>query len=193
MLGKLWHKERQRIQTILESVVEVLQKYNRRDLDAEAALERIIDSAIESYSGVQEVNRVSQLESLKAEVVTAQHGINPYTLEKVTLGRRQMKGTVAFRVLQSLQSMLSQEMTAIDSKLQDAEDMVQQILLSALQSGVVTLKELEDADSQNAVEAIWKVVEKDGTLLVAKKKVILSVGVYDGIILCDKVIAGLRS
>lgn len=193
MFGKLWHKEQQRVQHVLELTVTALKMYNQKDLNAEAALERAIDAAIESFSGAQALNTASQLESLKAELVTAQQGVNPYTLEKPTLGRRQMRTAVAFRVMQNLQALLVAEANSIQTRLQEAEAIVQQILLSAMQGGLLTAQQLKDANSQEAVEVIWKDVEKEGALLVAKKKVILAVGVFDASILCNNVVSSLRS
>ena len=193
MFGKLWHQQQQQVQHVMELTVAALRMYNQKDLDAEAAIERAIDAAIGSFSGAQGLNTASQLESLKSELITAQQGVNPYTLEKPTLGRRQMRTAVAFRVMQNLQALLLAEASSIQTRLQEAETIVQQILLSAMQSGLLTAQQLKDADSQEAVEVIWKDVEKESALLVAKKKVILAVGVFDASILCNNVVSILRS
>ena len=177
----------------MELTVAALRMYNQKDLNAEAALERAIDTAIESFSGAEGLNTASQLESLKAELITAQQGVNPYTLEKHQLGRRQMRTAVAFRVMQNVQSLLLAEASSIQTRLQEAETIVQQILLSAMQSGLLTAQQLKDANSQEAVEVIWKDIEKESALLVAKKKVILAVGVFDASILCNTVVSILRS
>ncbi len=177
----------------MELTVAALKMYNQKDLNSETALERAIDAGIASFSGTQGLNTASQLESLKAELITAQQGVNPYTLEKSALGRRQMRTAVAFRVMQNLQVLLLAEASSIQTRLQEAEAIVQQILLSAMQSGLLTPQQLKDANSEEAVEVIWKDVEKESALLVAKKKVILAVGVFDASILCNNVVSSLRS
>ncbi len=187
MFGKLWHREQQRTRQVLASVAQALSKYNRKDLDAEEATLHALDSAIALSE--QDVRLVSRLESLKAEVVTAQLGVNPYTLEKHAVGRRQMRNIVAYRVLQGMQTLFAQEDAAIEAKLREAEATIAQILLSALQSGLLTQSALDATEPP----VIWKAVEADHNLFVAKKKVLLAVGTYDALILCDQVIAGLRS
>ena len=180
------------MQQLLELNVAVIQKYNQNDLDTETFLIDALDTAISSFSKTNNVTKVSQLESLKAEFVTSQKGINPYTLQKVTVGRRGLKRTVTFKILQEAEAILRHELNEITTHLEEASLMIQNIVLSAVQSGFLTAEQIQQARSQEAVETIWNDLGKDAALGVVQKKVLLAIGIYDAIIILGDIVATFR-
>lgn len=177
---------------MLELIAAALHKHNRNDLDTETFLINGLDTAIRSFSEANDLAKVSQLESLKAEFATSERGIDPYTLQKVTVGRRGLNRTVAFKILQAAEAILRQELNDVTTHLKDVSLLIQNIVLSAVQSGFLTSEQIQEARSQEAVETIWNELGKDAALGLAQKKVLLAIGIYDALIILDDILATFR-
>jgi hypothetical protein len=135
---------------------------------------------------------VSQLESLKAEFATSQRGINPYTLAKAAEGRRGLRKMVAFKILQDVGIMLRQDLGRIETQLKDARQMIEQIVLSAVQTGSLTPDQIEQSVSSEALETIWNGLGNEPTLSAAQKKVLLSASIHDVVIMLGEIFDTLR-
>jgi hypothetical protein len=191
--GRLWHSDEQAINGLLAAVSTVLRKLAGRDLDTEAALEKTLAQAVDVFQKIDAAAQASQCELLKAELASAQQGINPYTLQKPATGRREMRRAVMLRIAQTLQAATSEERAAIRARLKEAREIVQQIMLSALQSGLLTRARLEAASTEADAAALWREFGQQDALLAIRKKVHLLIGVFDAQILCGDVLAELRA
>lgn len=182
----------QRTNHLLEKSVAVIQKYNRNDLDVETSLLNTLNLAINSFSETNDLAKVSQLESLKAEFATSQRGINPYTLAKATEGRRGLRKMVAFKILQDVGTMLRENLRRIETQLKEARQMIEQIILTAVQTGSLTADQIEQSVSSEALETIWSGLGNEPALSVAQKKVLLSISIHDVVIMLGEIFDTLR-
>jgi hypothetical protein len=127
-----------------------------------------------------------------AELVTAQRGINPYTLQKQNVGRNEMLSSVMFKILQALEVQLRTYYLAGDEKLQQAKDLISQIIVAALQGGLLTNLDIEKIKTQKQTETAWKKLGEDANISLGQKRVLLLVNFYDVIILFDELITALK-
>lgn len=177
---------------LLQQVTATLKKYNNRDLDAAIALEKTLDACIDAYSKNGKADKESRFESLKSELVTASRGVNPYTLEKVKLRRNEMIRNTAFKILQNGEEIIREELKEINSKIQQTEELLSQIILAALQAGLIVQAELKNINTQAKIEKLWKDIGNDPNLSIAHKKVLLMVSQPDITVLLDQIITALK-
>lgn len=177
---------------LLQKITATLKKYNDRDLDAAIVLEKTLDACIAAYAKSGKADKESRFESLKSELVTASRGVNPYTLEKVQLRRNEMIKNTAFRILQNGEEIIREELKEINIKIQQAEELLSQIILAALQAGLIIQAQLKNINTQAKIEKLWKDIGNDPNLNIAHKKVQLMVSQPDITVLLDQIITALK-
>ena len=116
----------------------MFQLYNDQKPELNGSLLALLDLTAATHRERGRPERESYSASLKAELTTALRGINPITLEKPAVRRHEMQNTIAFKVLQSLESQLRGHLQEASEALQRAEDLVSQILAAGIQKGLIT-------------------------------------------------------
>lgn len=192
MIQQFYINQQTVTEQLLQQLTATLKKYNNRDLDAAIVLEKTLDTCIAAYSKSGKSDKESRFESLKSELVTAARGVNPYTLEKVQLRKNEMIRNTAFRILQNGEEIIREELKEINSKIQQAEELLSQIILAALQAGLIVQAELNNLDTQAKIEKLWKDIGNDPNLNIAHKKVQLMISQPDITILLNQILTTLK-
>jgi hypothetical protein len=189
---QLLHKEVQQLTALLQSLIGVFQLYNDQKLELNGSLLALLDLTAAAHRERGRTERESYSASLKAELTTALRGINPITLEKPAVRRHEMQSTIAFKVLQSLESQLRGYLLEASDALQRAEELVSQILAASIQKGLISDAVIRDTTTQDAIETLWRSISSDADIRLAQKRVLLMVSSFDVYLLIDKLLSGLR-
>jgi hypothetical protein len=182
----------QQLTGLVESVNAGFALYNDHNPELERELLALLDRAVAVYRQRGRQDRESQLLSLKAEIVTARRAVHPLTLEKVTLRRHEMQNTIAFKALQAVELQLRADLQAATDTLQRAEDLLSQVLVAAMQKGLITDATIVAATTQAAIEALWTGIAVDPDIALARKRVLLMVSGFDVLLLLDGLLSRLR-
>jgi hypothetical protein len=182
----------QQLTGLLRTLIDTFHLYNDRNPELNEALIVLLDAAAAAYRERGRAERESFTISLKAEFTTALRGINPITLEKLTVRRHEMQGTIAFKVLQSLESQLRNQLLEATEPLQQAENLVGQILAAGIQKGLISDAAIRDTTTQEAIETLWRSIGSDADIALAQKRVLLLVSSFDISLLIDKLLSALR-
>jgi hypothetical protein len=188
----LLHQEVQQLSGLLRSLIDVFQLYNDQKPGLNGSLLALLDLTAATYRERGRPEREGHTASLKAELTTALRGINPITLERPAVRRHEMQSTIAFKVLQSLESQLRGHLEEATESLQRAEDLVSQILAAGIQKGLITDAIIRDTATQEAIDTLWRSISSDADIGFAQKRVLLMVSIYDVYLLTDKLLSGLR-
>lgn len=191
-MQQLLHKEVQQLTGLLQAVIGVFQLYNDQKPELNSSLLALLDLTAATYRERGRPEGESYSASLKAELTTALRGINPMTLEKHAVRRHEMQSTIAFKVLQSLESQLRGHLQEANAALQGAEDLVSQILSAGIQKGLVTDAAIRDTTTQETIETLWRSISSDADIAFAQKRVLLMVSIFDVYLLIDKLLSSLR-
>jgi hypothetical protein len=191
-MTRFYLNEKERLNKALQLMIAALQKYNSKDFETDTALKLALDEALLVYKDLGKSNQQSQFEALKAEWVTAQRGINPITLEKVTVRRHEMLGTVKFKIMQRAQQQLAMDVEAVEAVLSEATTLVSQITVAALQAGLISPDDIRRADDADAVEMIWKNLDRDNNILLGQQRVLLMISRYDALLIFGDLLQQLR-
>ena len=171
----------------------VFRLYNDRKTELNDSLLAFLDDAAAVYKDRGHQEKETQVLSLKAELITALRAINPVTLEKVTLRRHEMQSGIAFKVLQSVELRLRSDVEEVSVSLRQAEDLLSQIIVVAIQKGLITDPVIAETTTQASIAALWKSMAADADIALAQKRLLLMVSIYDVLLLLDKLLAGLRA
>ena len=172
------HERLRVLQALLASSSTVLAKYNRLDLDMAPALGAHLDQSIATFRTLGRTSSENQWLALQAQFVSASHGTNPLTLERVTSHRREMQRAIAVRVLQQSAEQLRADIDRDTAVLADAGNQLRPIVLAALHKSLLTVKP-GHAITQKQLEKFWAAVLADADLQLAARQVMMAVSVYD--------------
>lgn len=188
MFSKFYFKQLTSLITLLKTLAEVFKKYNSKDSLATNHILAVINSGITAMNENSKSSKVSQLESVKAELVTALGGVNPYSLDKVTLRRNEMVRAVSFRCLQTLEQILRKEFDEVNAIVNDTKEQVGKIVLTALQMGLIAKDKLITFKTPAKQAKLWKDLAADQSIFLAQKQLLIKVSATDVAILLDHVI-----
>ena len=172
------HDRLRATEALLATSSLVLVKHNRLDLDLPTALTAFLDQAVASYRALNRTSGENQLLALQAEFVSASHGVNPLTLERVASHRREMQRAIALRVLQRSAEQLRADLQGDAKVLADAGAQLRPIVLAAMQKGLVRPRPGKPM-TQAQLDKLWRAVLSDADLSLAARQVAMQVSVYD--------------
>lgn len=185
-------KEVEQLGALQRSLGSVFALYNDRRPELNDGLLRFLGDAAVVYRERGRQERECQVLSLEAELLTALRGTHPITLEKIAVRRHEMQNAIAFRILQSAEVQLRADLRQTMDTLQGAKDLLAQIVVAALQKGLITDTMIANATTQAAIEALWAAIAADADIALAQKRVLLMISRYDAFLLVDELLAGLR-
>ena len=192
-MQRLVHKELQRLGELLRTVVEAFRLYGEQKPELHASLLELLDRAATAYREAGRPERQSHVESLRAELATALRGIDPSTLERPATRRREMQSSIAFKVLQALESSLRGSFQQATETLERGESLVSQIVIAGIQKGLIDEATIRDATTQEALESLWRSLAADADIALGQKRTLLLVSPVDVHLLLDDVLARLRA
>jgi len=166
---------------------QVLMSYEQKDLDFAQKLQfwlQECDQFFELHNGP--VQR-SKIKTLHTDFVAVLRGTDPFTFQKFESNKRAQAMNIGYRITKEALQVVMDYYNKIDILLEDARQLIGQIILAALQGGMITITEFESAASQPALEVIWKKIALDKQLVLVQKKVLLNVSRIDALLILEEV------
>jgi hypothetical protein len=182
------HDRVRSLQKLLAASSAVLAKYSRLDLDFAPALGAHLDESIAAFRAMGRTSSENQWLAWQAQFVSASHGTNPLTLERVTSHRREMQRAIALRVLQQSAEQLRADLDRDSATLAEAGNQLRPIVLAAMHKALIVVK-AGRAPTQKQLEKFWAAVLADADLQLAARQVMMAVSIYDIQVLLADLIA----
>lgn len=190
-MQRFYYNDKQQISQLLVAFNGVSEKFSKKDFDTDKALKQLLDNAIKVYKDAGFTDKESQLQLMRAELTSVEKGIHPLTYEKVMVRKGEMKMSICLKTLQSLEQLFRGDFSHCNDKLQEARDMISQILLAALQGGLVTDKLLDSTNTESELQKLWKLLATDANIALGQRRVLMSVSIYDVLLLMEELIGGM--
>ncbi|WP_126243639.1 hypothetical protein [Chitinophaga rhizosphaerae] len=187
-MQRFHHQIRQDLAALLAALNTVTEKYSRKDYDTGTALRALLDRANADYKDKGLPDRESQLQLLRAEWSAAEKGLDPCTLEKVTVRRGEMKQSVMLKVLRGLEAVLREDYTASRNKLEEAAAMIGQIIVAGFQEGIIDDRMLLSVNTEAEYLQLWKALGSDRNIALGQKRVLTMVSLPDVFLLLEEVV-----
>lgn len=178
---------------LLKLLTGVLEKFNSRDYNTQIALLSYLDESIKIYNDLGRIQRESELQLLKAEIITAQRGISPITFEKKTINRHEMENTISFKVLQSSEQQLRSDILENENTLKQAKDLVSQIIVASIQLDLLNTDKINAIKTSKDIDDLWVNIGADANINLGQKRVLLIVSKYDALLLFEDLLSSIKS
>ncbi len=198
-MTRFFLNDKEKLETAIKGITRALEKFNARDFDADTALLAALNNAIDVYKVLGKSNRESGFQSLKAEWVTAQRGINPITFEKVTIRKNEMLNGISFKVLQRAEQQLGDDLQEVDNAIKDAQTLISQIVIAGVQTGILpkAIQAPKPAKGKKTAappssEQVWTALSADANISLGQKRVQLVVNKYDALIILEDMLKHIQ-
>jgi hypothetical protein len=182
-MTRFYFNDKAKLTATLQLLAEALTKFNARNFDADQVLLSALNACIIMYKDLGKTDRETQFLALKAEWVTANRGINPLTFEKVTIRRSDMTTGVSFRLLQRAEQLLNEDLAAAEQRIKEAADLIAQIIIAALQAGLLKAAPIEGIEDTAMAGKLWDSFAGDANIVLGQKRVQLLVHRYDALLI----------
>jgi hypothetical protein len=184
------HHKVQLINNLIVSYNDVQMLYVGRAYEFDGRFIQLLGKCKEYFETYGTNIQVAEVLNITGMFETAGKGINPFELKKVSSGRRELKMMVAYHGLEKLLRLLNLFYEKESGKLEEAEEILSNLVLSLYQSGVLDNNKSSELTSVEKIEAFWKELLKlNGSITVIDKKLRLKVIPEDIYLILEKIIS----
>jgi hypothetical protein len=185
------HDRLQRLERLLEASNIALRAYTDQALQTIAIVGDLLDEAGQAYRTMGDTGAENELLALRAQLTSAQRGIDPLTSERVATRRRELERSVALRVLLHSGERLRTDHAQVRQRLNDARDQLTPMVLYAVQKGLVAIGDDRDV-SQTELEHLWRSLLEDPESQASARHLAMSVASHDVLLLLADLLSAVR-
>lgn len=191
-MQKFLINEQNKLDVLIKSLTQTLSKFNNKDYDATQSVINLLKENINGFEGLGNSIKESEIQILLSEVLSAKAGINPITYQKQTNGRLELLNSICLKALQQLQQILAQFYNQNNEKLEQAKELISQIITAGLQEGLITAADIQKYKSVADAEKYCAKMTKNKNIALGEKRVLLIVSRYDCLLILDEIINSLK-
>jgi len=189
----LIHYKKQRIEELISKLSLLNTLYISRSFSFDTQLMDLMKESEMLFEQSGESSKISQVSQLNIYFETAQKGINPRTLEKLKIGKRENVWIAAYHVLDGMSDLMQDSIIKVEFEVGQATELIEQVILSAIQSGLISDIDLKELHDQESIKKLWKNLTQNEQVKLIERKLKLSVMQDDIIIICDKVCSKINA
>ena len=187
------HQDLQRLAGYLDGVRRLGAAYRNRAFDLDDRLEPWLAELEDFFQQrPKSATQSAAFATLRNQLETARRGVDPVTREPRKTGRRALVATTASAILETATAHLTDAYTGGHRKLEEATQLLQPTLLSALQAGFLSTTDVEAAKaSPDAAGLLWDAMAGRVELRQVTQRVLLLVTRQDALLLLFEVVGRL--
>jgi len=189
----LIHYNKQRLEELINRLSLLNTLYIDRSFSFDAQLIDFMRESEMLFEELGESGKVSQVSQLNIYFVTAQKGINPQTLEKLRIGKRENIWIASYHVLDGMSDLMQASIMKVEGEISQATELIEQVILSVIQSGLIGDVDLKELHDQESIKKLWNNLTQNEQVKLIERKLKLSVMQDDIIIICDKVCSRINA
>jgi len=181
----LLHQQRKRLDELMTELSIALQIYAEASYDLDSKIDVLIDHALEYYQDAELPTIIAKLNICKCDIATLKRGYHPETFLKIEREKRNTQYSQMYRTLRQIEHIIGEDARKIKFKLDQAEELIEQLILNAMQLGRINEDMIRNRKSQDDLEHIWKTIGEEHSLNIFQKKIVVTCTFLDAIILLD--------
>jgi len=189
----LIHFKKQQLEGFIQQLIFQNEKFIKKEYDVDNTLMQLLNDVQEYYRQIGESTQESTISQLKTYLDLAVSGIDPISLERVKIRRRDLVRTACFHCLSNLGDALQNSLKTIEILLLSSLETIHHLLLSAYQSKLITDDLINKTDSIEKCTALWEKLKSNEQISLIDKKLKLDILQEDISILIDMAFSKLKN
>ncbi len=167
-------------------------EYKQRSFDFDIHIKEFFQELQDFFQQIGNSKHEIQISQLSVYYETAAKGIHPLHLEKLKTGRRENTWIAAFHCLSILSEILQQTLEDVNNTIDEAKEMLSQLIISAIQNQLLTQNHLNQVGDLGKIEQIWNDLKQHLQISLVDKKLRLSITNNDIYILIDEIFSSIK-
>ncbi len=167
-------------------------EYKHRSYGFDVHIKEFFQEFQDYFHQIGDSKHENQVSQLSVYYETAARGINPLRLEKIKTGRRENIWIAAFHCLSILSEILQQALEDVNHTIDEAKEMLSQLILSAIQNQLLTQDHLNQVGDYTKIEVIWNDLKQHQQISLVDRKLRLSITNNDIYILIDEIFSSIK-
>lgn len=153
---------------------EVQKLYYNRSFDFDSRFTSFLSGLSDYFKNRGESSKESEVLRVLNMLQTVRRGFNPFSLEKINVGKREHLWGFSYNGIESINTILQQIYQIEKSKLEEGEEILTNLILSLYQQGVLTDSKLKEINTITEIEAIWNsILTQNGSISLINKKLLV--------------------
>lgn len=187
------HHKVQALDNLICSYNDVQQLYIERDFGFDDRFKALLDSCLTFCRSQGTSSQVSEILNVLSMFETASRGIDPFRLERVRTGRRELKMMVAYHGLEKLHQELILIHDKEFQKLKEAEQILSDLLLKLYQAGVLDDSAIQELNSVASIGVFWRqLLNQNGSIAAVDKQLRMKLIPEDIFLTIERILSKLR-
>ena len=164
------------------------EKYLAKKIELIEEIFQFLDKVEIYFENFGKSSKMAEIATLKGELDTIRRGIDPKTVQKMDVPKRELQSAYAYTIIEKTFQILNIEHDSLFTKIEQATELIENILLVALQNNLFSLPDKETNIDQSYAEQIWQLMEHHQSIFLIQKKSRLLVSQIDCILILQKCI-----
>ena len=186
------HFKQKNIKSFAKKLILLNEDYKKRSFDFESKIKGFFKEMQDFFKQIGDSKYETKVSQLSIYYETALKGIHPLRLEKLKIGRRENVWISAFHCLSVLNEIVQENLENIEILLKESNEMLSQLVLSAIQNQLLTQVQIEEANNISKVEAIWNVLKQNQQISLVDRKLRLTITNNDIHLLLDEIFSTIK-
>ncbi len=186
------HFKRKNLKIFAKELIKLNEEYKNRNFGFDTKLKYFFTEIQAFFKQIGDSKNETLISQLTIYYDTALKGIDPIRLEKLKSERRVNTWIAAFHCLSSINELIQKELESVEKSLKEANEMLSQIVLSALQNQLLTQVLIDQADDLSKVEILWNKLKQNQQISLVDRKLRLSITNNDIYILIDEIFSTIK-
>ena len=187
------HFKKQQLEQFNSRLIGENEKFIKNEYGLEKSIMKLLLDVQEYFKQVGASSKEETISRLRIYLNMASGGIDPVKMERIKTHRRDMLHKACFYVLSQLGEQLEESLSILTDTLEKAQQTINQLILSAYQSQVITDAHIKKTDSLKKCEKFWELLLQNDQIKIIDKKLKLEVLQQDINILLDQTLTKLKT
>ncbi|MFD2826530.1 hypothetical protein ACFSYG_08595 [Leeuwenhoekiella polynyae] len=187
------HFKKQQLELFNSRLIAENEKFIRKEFSLEKSMMQLLIDVQDYFKQVGESSNEENISRLKIYLDMASGGIDPVKMERTKTNRRDMLRIACFYVLSQLGEHLDQALRILIDSIEKAKETLNQVILSAYQSKLITDTHIKKTDSLDKCAKLWEQFQQNEQIKLIDKKLKLEVLQQDINILLDQTLTKLKT
>ena len=168
---------------------EVQRLYYNRSFDFDHRFTSLLTELSSYFKNRGESSKESEVLRILNMLQTVRRGFNPFSLEKISVGKREQLWGFSFNGIENINSILQEIYQKEITKLEEGEEILTNLILSHFQLGVLTESNLKELNTIPKIEATWiSILAQYLSISLINKKLLVQIINEDIYMLIERII-----
>lgn len=168
---------------------EVQRLYYNRSFDFDHRFTSFLTELSSYFKNRGESSKESEVLRILNMLQTVRRGFNPFSLEKISVGKREQLWGFSFNGIENINSILQEIYQKEITKLEEGEEILTNLILSLFQQGTLTESNLKELNTIPKIESTWiSILAQNGSISLINKKLLVQIINEDIYMLIERII-----